>query len=114
MLPLMPRTTEKVIGSFTGSLIQAAHSKCIFPMPKNVLYLGLEINGSSRETAGSGEDPGSEICVINPGKWAWNDANGEKLAKYRLGMWMQPLDPWVWWAGRGWGWVSPSGFFLLA
>lgn len=113
MLPLMPRTTEKVIGSFTGSLIQAAHSKCIFPMPKNVLYLGLEINGSSRETAGSGEDPGSEICVINPGKWAWNDANGKSLLNTG---WECGCSPWILgFGGQGGagGGFLPSGFFLL-
>lgn len=47
--------------------------------PENVLYLSLEINGSSRQTAGSGEDSGSERCGINSGKWAWNDANGRSL-----------------------------------
>lgn len=83
MLPLMPRTTKKGQFKFywlvNSSCSLQVHLSHAMARPKNVLYLGLEINGSSRETAGSGEDPGSEIRGINSAKWAWSGAKGKSL-----------------------------------
>lgn len=81
MLPLMPRTTKKgqiefywLVNSSCSLKVHLSHAMA---RPKNVIYLGLEINVSCRETAGSGEDPGAEIWGINPAKWAWNDVSGK-------------------------------------